>query len=284
MRPVINMLLVFGTVGAATSAHAAGLVGQRTNSVTAGDFDGDGELDTAYGLPNENGYVGVVVVVYADGVIEYWNRDSPGVLGADAAFDYLGDSVAGGDFDADGYDELAFGIPGEDDVTTGANIGAVHIVYGSAGGITHLGDQSITQDSPGIESVEEAYDYYGEFLATGDFDCDGYADLAIGIPREDLGAGADAGAINVIYGSAGGISTVDDWFHQNSNGVLGDAGAYDDFGAGLVAGNFDGDVSGGRACQDLAVAVPGEDQGTPTNAGAFQVFYGGAAGGLSACV
>lgn len=62
---------------------------------------------------------------------------------------------------------------------------------------------------------------------------------------------------------------VDDFFHQNSSGVIGPAAAYDDFGAGLVAGNFDGDFSGGRACQDLAVAVSGEDELTPTNAGAI---------------
>ncbi len=267
---------------AASTANAAGLVGQRTRSTTAGDFDNDGTLDTAYGLPNANSYVGELVVVYGDETIQRWNRNSPGVLGADAINDYLGDSVAAGDFDGDGYDDLAFSVPGEDDSSTGTNIGAVHVLYGSNAGLTGVGDQMITQDSPGIANSEESYDYYGEFLTSGDFDCDGYADLAIGIPRENLNAGNDAGAINIIYGSSGGLSTVDDWFHQNSSGVIGAAAAYDDFGAGLVAGNFDGDSSSGRPCEDLAVAVPGEDEGTPANAGAFQVFFGAPSGGLSA--
>lgn len=269
-------------------ATAAGLVSRRTPSITGGDFDNDGLVDTAYGFPRANSsvgsLVGVLVVVYGDGTVERWSRNTPGILGVDAAYDYLGDSVAAGDFDNDGYDDLAFSVPGEDDTSNGNNIGAVHVIYGGSSGLTTIGDQMVTQDSPGIASSEEAYDYYGEFLTAGDFDCDGFADLAIGIPRENLNVngGTDAGAINIIYGDGGGLSTVDDWFHQNSSGVVGTVAAYDDFGAGLVAGNFNGDFSSGRACQDLAVAVPGEDGGLPTNAGTLQVFFGAASGGLSA--
>jgi hypothetical protein len=48
-------------------------------------------------------------------------------------------------------------------------------------------------------------------LAAGDFDCDGDADLAIGIPREDLGTYAyDGGAIDVIYGSSGALDRHND--------------------------------------------------------------------------
>jgi hypothetical protein len=37
-----------------------------------------------------------------------------------------------------------------------------------------------------------------------DFDDDGFADLAIGIPFEDVGGIAEAGAVNVLYGTAVG--------------------------------------------------------------------------------
>src|ERR671912_1857643 len=40
--------------------------------------------------------------------------------------------------------------------------------------------------------------------AAGDFNGDGFADLAVGAPGEDVGAAGDAGAVNVLYGSAGG--------------------------------------------------------------------------------
>ena len=39
-----------------------------------------------------------------------------------------------------------------------------------------------------------------------DFNQDGYGDLAIGAPGEDVGSTADAGAVSVLYGSASGLS------------------------------------------------------------------------------
>ncbi|HXG20287.1 MAG TPA: FG-GAP repeat protein [Methylomirabilota bacterium] len=41
-------------------------------------------------------------------------------------------------------------------------------------------------------------------IAKGDFNGDGFADLAVGIPDEDIGSGEDAGAVVIIYGSGGG--------------------------------------------------------------------------------
>jgi hypothetical protein len=50
-----------------------------------------------------------------------------------------------------------------------------------------------------------------------DFDNDGLADLAIGIPFEDVGSLADAGAVSVLYGTAGGLSgTGSQLFTQDS--------------------------------------------------------------------
>jgi hypothetical protein len=59
--------------------------------------------------------------------------------------------------------------------------------------------------------------------ASGDFSGDGREDLAVGVPFEDVGAGpvVDAGAVNVLYGTATGLSaTGNQLWHQNSAGVL----------------------------------------------------------------
>jgi hypothetical protein len=39
-----------------------------------------------------------------------------------------------------------------------------------------------------------------------DFNNDGFIDLAAGAPFEDIGAEVDAGAVNVLYGSADGLT------------------------------------------------------------------------------
>jgi hypothetical protein len=60
---------------------------------------------------------------------------------------------------------------------------------------------------------------------------DGYADLAVGVPSEDVGGAADAGGVNVLHGSSGGLSTTgSQWFDQNTSGVVGSAEAGDEFG------------------------------------------------------
>ncbi len=43
--------------------------------------------------------------------------------------------------------------------------------------------------------------------STGDFNEDGYSDIAIDVPFEDVGAITNAGAVNVIYGSSSGLRT-----------------------------------------------------------------------------
>ena len=67
-------------------------------------------------------------------------------------------------------------------------------------------DQRWTQDSPDIEDAAEQYDYFGMTVAAGDFNADGYADLAIGASHEELSAKVQAGAVNVIYGAPSGLS------------------------------------------------------------------------------
>ena len=78
----------------------------------------------------------------------------------------------------------------------------------------------------------EAGDVFKDSLACGDFDGDGFDDLAIGVPGEDIGAVVDAGAVNVLYGSGSRLTASgDQLWHQGVAGVVGGAEAGDLFGS-----------------------------------------------------
>ena len=117
--------------------------------------------------------------------------------------DYFASSLTAGDFNGDGCADLAIGVIGEDVPNGVDNAGAVHVLYGSAAiGLSTSFDQFWHQGHPGVPDDPEPSDWFGGALASGDFNADGYHDLAIGVPGEDVvtdgSAIADAGAVHVI--------------------------------------------------------------------------------------
>ena len=87
-----------------------------------------------------------------------------------------------------------------------------------------------------------------------DFDGDGYADLAVGVPGEDVRGVKDAGVVQVLYGSASGVSARDQVWHQGRKGITNKLEKRDRFGSSLTSGDFDGD-----GFADLAVGIPFEN-------------------------
>jgi FG-GAP repeat len=138
------------------------------------------------------------------------------------------------DFNGDGFADLAVGVPDED-VGTITNAGAVNVLYGSGTGLSAAGNQLWHQDSGGILDGAEADDIFGWALAAGDFNGDGFADLAVGVPGESVGTISFAGVVNVLYGSGSGLSaTGNQLWHQDRSGVADVAEADDHFGLGLA--------------------------------------------------
>src|SRR4051812_6607255 len=95
------------------------------------------------------------------------------------------------DFNGDGFADLAIGIPDED-VGGFADAGAVSVIYGSASGLSATGNQHWTQDSRNVPDQSEAGDHWGTALSAGDYNGDGFTDLAIGAGFEDVGSASDA--------------------------------------------------------------------------------------------
>jgi FG-GAP repeat protein len=248
------------------------------------DFNGDGYADAAIGAPGENSAEGAVTVLYgtssgpSNATVEFIQQGHDGVLDSDEKHDSFGGALAFGDFDDDGFTDLAVGVPNED---TGGHEdgGAVSVLYGSGAGlIPTRNNDFFTQNVSGIGAGVDEEDLFGWALAAGDFDADGVDDLAISAPNEDmtwLGGGEDAGEVYILAGAAGtGLHTTNKTFSESLIGMCceNDAEEDDQFGWSLTAGNF-----GKGRPDDLAIGVPGEGD---EKSGAVVVVYGVAGVGL----
>ncbi|MFF3336613.1 FG-GAP repeat protein [Streptomyces sp. NPDC002888] len=218
--------------------------------LTTGDYDKDGFADLVVsGFSPEDDYAQGWSAVYAGGASMTHLRDLRG-----------GISTASGDIDRDGYDDLVVGqVSSPDDEAEGLTGGLIGVYYGGEDGPVGEEDsaQWWTQNSPGVPGVGEHGDAWGADVSVADVNGDGYADVAVGAPGEDVGSEADAGAVWLLRGSAGGLTaTGSQSFDQNTANVPGTVEADDAWGAQVRLIDTDGD---GRA--ELVAAATGENAG-----------------------
>ncbi len=259
-------------------------------SLAAGDFDGDGTHDLAIGVPGNNSAsttsAGLVQIIYGapvQGLMyaeQYLHQNVGSLLGEVGENDQFGFALTSGDFNGDGYDDLAIGVPGEDfviddppQIVDGA--GSVQVVYGSAIGLSDSNDQLWDQEM--LNSTAEEGDAFGSTLAAGDFDGDGDDELVIGCPEEDLSGTTDAGFVQILIGTPGGLQYWGEDFNwsQKRPGMPDQAEDNDQFGSALATGDFNRD-----GCDDLVIGVPHEgfEDLEINNAGAVHVLFGSPAG------
>ncbi|SDO57422.1 FG-GAP repeat-containing protein [Streptomyces sp. cf386] len=226
-------------------------------SLTAGDVNGDNRTDLIVdGYETQSDY-GWNTNYYVPGTASGLSVASaqalkPGIITAigDINGDGYGDIVSGAGWDATTED----GTP----VPDAANGGKVNITYGSASG--PAGTAGITQNSGNVPGTSEKGDGFGWDLDLGDINGDGYQDLVVSSPTEDIAGVTNTGQVTVLYGSASGIDTASgiQGLAQSTADVPGNDEKNDLFGADvklddvtgdgkadLVIGSYENDGNGG---------------------------------------
>jgi FG-GAP repeat protein len=209
--------------------------------LAAGDFDGDGRPEIAVGAPGDGERTegAVTVLDPRSRTARSISQSGPALSGDPEIGDRFGAALAAGDFDADGRDDLAIGVPGEDlnemKASAGLGEGAVHVLYGPS--LSEHGEMW-SGKSRRLRWDAGRYDHFGAALAAADLDGDGAADLAVGAPGR--------GAVQVLRGARGGLSGAG---VEKITSTFGPTGQ---FGWALVAHRH----GPGRA-SDLLVGVPG---------------------------
>lgn len=241
------------------------------SAVAVADFNKDGYPDVAVGAPGDmtgaaNNVASGTVTVFAGGA----NGPTGGKRllqtaynAADEAGDQFGATLATGDFNKDGYADLAVGTPGEQIGTIKA--GCIAIFNGGANGLNT--GRGIDQND--IGRTDQVGDEFGKSLAVGDFNGDGFTDLAVGAPGKVI-SGARSGEVTVLKGASAGLQL--GWIVNQSAATGANEGG-DLFGAALAAGNVVGSTHA-----DLVVGAPGESPGADPQSGVVYVIPGAAAG------
>jgi hypothetical protein len=230
-------------------------------ALAVADFDQDGYDDVMAGAPGAN-LTGGAVFAYKGtlrGIAPWKVLSNKPVQGDD-----FGQTLAVGDFNGDGYPDLAVGAPRRALAGGAALSGTVTLYYGGAfvgaRRTPDCGSNSICQGGgfPGITArfalspqdasgvANEDGDLFGSALAVADFDGDGFQDLAVGAP----GKAGGAGRVFVYSGKALEVSS----FPAVMLGAFA-KGGFGSFGSALAAGDFNGDK-----VPDLAVGAPAKGQ------------------------
>jgi hypothetical protein len=129
---------------------------------------------------------------------------------------------------------LAIGVPGNQ--AFDLSIGAVHVMFGTASGLTDSFDELIYDPAN-----PEVSDRFGRTVSAGDFNGDGFTDLAVGASRDDpVGVEVDdSGSVFVHYSDASGTSqsNYQNWYPGHL-GLKGSPAEDDYFGSALPGSGY----------------------------------------------
>lgn len=249
----------------------------------AGDINGDGlgdfVLGAQMGTPGTGTARGAAFVIFGDAnppvsplLVDQLNGINGFRISGVNQDDLLGFSVSGiGDFNGDGYGDLAVGVPNADAGSPPkVNSGSTYLIFGNAGPFASVFDLLTLSGGNGfrVDGIRDGDSLGISVGAAGDVNGDGYDDVILGAFHASVGnpPRSEAGETYVLFGSPSyNSSTFPLTAINGQNGFrLEGVGAQDESGWSVAgAGDINGD-----GYDDLVIGAPQD------GAGSAYVFFG----------
>ena len=221
--------------------------------ISAGDVNGDGYDDiiiAAYVADYNGGDSGATYVVFGKESGFSRTMDLSELDGSDgfridgeSAGDFSGYSVATGDVNGDGYDDVIIGAQYAD--YNGVNSGSTYVVFGKESGFSRTTGLSELDGSDGFRiDGENSHNYSGGSVSSaGDVNGDGYDDIIVSARSTDSNEHRGNGSSYVIFGKESGFSrTMDLSELDGSNGFRMDLSGRSISSAGDINGDGYDDI------------------------------------------
>jgi hypothetical protein len=256
--------------------------------VAAADVNDDGVDDIIVSAPMSEGVQdpdyrtdrGEVYVIFGGaslaGTIDIAAGQQDFTIVAAEGFSLMGDSMATGDVNGDGIDDMVLGapfagrVPGSPHGGPRTELGEVYVIFGSRtlGGMISIpqGQQDFTISGP------EQWSELGDAMAVGDVNGDGIDDIIATAEAADgpQGSRPNAGVVYVVFGAKDLGGMVDTAKDEQDLTVLG-AAVNDAIGFSSTSGDINGD-----GIDDIVLVAQRADSpdGTKDTSGVAYVIFG----------
>ncbi|MCK5560139.1 MAG: FG-GAP repeat protein, partial [Thermoplasmata archaeon] len=244
-------------------------------SLAIGDINGDNIDDILTGAYWADGpgdartYCGEVHVVYGNvslsSTIDLATQQNVTLYGIDSN-DYCGASVAAGDVNNDGFDDIimgAYGADGPGDART--SCGEVYLIYGNTTMPPTI-DLAVNVDMKIYGTKMTTFgSYLGQAVAAGDVNLDNYDDLILGAVYDEVNS-QRVGAVHVYYGAMT-LPATQDLMSVRANVTIYGGNNMDRAGSKIITGDMNAD-----SFDDIIFSALNADGPTDTRSACGEIY------------